>query len=74
VPVLAADGVSGITGVRRGKNTFYFEPMPSGPQPLRNLIRPTYRSCGLSSSGAPASRESRPRRGADYDQLPLRRR
>jgi len=39
VPVFAADGASGITGVRWGKNTFYFEPMPSGPQPLRNLIR-----------------------------------
>ena len=39
VPAFAADGVSGITGVRWGKNTFYFEPTPSGPQPLRNLIR-----------------------------------
>jgi hypothetical protein len=28
VPVFAADGVSGITGGRRGKNTFYSEPMP----------------------------------------------
>jgi hypothetical protein len=39
LPTFAADGVSGITGVRWGKNTFYFEPMPSGPQPLRNLSR-----------------------------------
>ena len=39
LPAFAADGVSGITEVRWGKNTFYFEPLPSGPQPLRNLRR-----------------------------------
>jgi len=39
MPAFAADGASGITGVRWGKNAFNFEPMPSGPQPLRNLIR-----------------------------------
>ena len=39
VPVFAADDNAGITGVRWGKNTFYFEPMPSGPQPVRNLRR-----------------------------------
>jgi hypothetical protein len=38
-PASAADGASGITGVRWGKNAFNFEPMPSGPQPLRNLSR-----------------------------------
>ena len=38
-PAFAADGVPGITGVRWGKNAFNFEPMPSGPQPLRNLMR-----------------------------------
>jgi hypothetical protein len=38
-PALAADGASGITGVRWGKNAFNFEPMPSGPQPLKNLRR-----------------------------------
>src|SRR5258706_14706246 len=35
----AADGASGITGVRWGKNAFNFEPMPTGPQPFRNLRR-----------------------------------
>ena len=39
LPAFAADGASGITGVRWGKNAFNFEPMPSGPQPLRNLMR-----------------------------------
>src|SRR5215471_17179900 len=39
LPAFAADGGSGITGVRWGKNAFNFEPMPSGPQPLRNLMR-----------------------------------
>jgi hypothetical protein len=38
-PAFAADGASGIMGVRWGKNAFNFEPMPSGPQPLRNLSR-----------------------------------
>src|SRR5436853_6819510 len=38
-PAFAADGASAITGVRGGKNAFNFEPMPSGPQPLRNLSR-----------------------------------
>ena len=35
-PAFAADG---ITGVHWGKNTLYFEAMPSGPQPVRNLSR-----------------------------------
>jgi hypothetical protein len=35
----AADGASGIFGLRWGKNVFNFEGMPSGPQPLRNLSR-----------------------------------
>jgi hypothetical protein len=39
LPAFAADGMSDITGVRWGKNAFNFEPMPSGPQPLRNLRR-----------------------------------
>src|SRR6266853_3711253 len=38
-PAFAADGVSGMIGARWGKNAFNFEPMPSGPQPLRNLSR-----------------------------------
>src|SRR5947207_4802999 len=37
-PTFAADA-SGVLGVRWGKNTFNFEGMPSGPQPLRNLSR-----------------------------------
>jgi hypothetical protein len=39
LPALAADDASGMFGVRWGKNTFNFEGMPSGPQPLRNLSR-----------------------------------
>ena len=39
VPAVAADGASGMMGVRWGKNAFNFEAMPSGPQPLRNLSR-----------------------------------
>jgi hypothetical protein len=39
LPAFAADDASGITGARWGKNAFNFEPMPSGPQPLRNLRR-----------------------------------
>jgi hypothetical protein len=39
LPAYAADDASGITGVRWGKNAFNFAPMPSGPQPLRNLRR-----------------------------------
>src|SRR5215468_8347642 len=39
LPAFAADDAAGITGARWGKNAFNFEPMPSGPQPLRNLIR-----------------------------------
>jgi hypothetical protein len=39
LPVFAADGASGIVGVRWGKNAFNFEGVPSGPQPLRNLSR-----------------------------------
>src|SRR5260370_3084121 len=38
-PALAAEGAAGMMGVRWGKNAFNFEPMPSGPQPLRNLSR-----------------------------------
>jgi hypothetical protein len=39
-PAYAADdAASGMMGVRWGKNAFNFEPMPSGPQPLRNLSR-----------------------------------
>jgi hypothetical protein len=39
LPAFAADGGSGILGLRWGKNAFNFEGMPSGPQPLRNLTR-----------------------------------
>ncbi len=39
LPAFAADDASGITGVRWGKNAFNFEPMPSGPHPIRNLRR-----------------------------------
>jgi hypothetical protein len=39
LPAFAADDAPGIIGVRWGKNAFNFEPMPSGPQPLRNLSR-----------------------------------
>jgi hypothetical protein len=39
LPTFAADGTSGIVGVRWGKNAFNFEGMPTGPQPLRNLSR-----------------------------------
>jgi hypothetical protein len=38
-PALAADGADGMIGLRWGKNAFNFEPLPSGPQPLRNLSR-----------------------------------
>jgi len=38
-PAFAADGASGMMGLRWGKNAFNFEGMPSGPQPLRNLSR-----------------------------------
>jgi hypothetical protein len=38
-PAHAADDASGMMAVRWGKNAFNFEPMPSGPQPLRNLSR-----------------------------------
>jgi hypothetical protein len=38
-PAFAADGPSGIMGLRWGKNAFNFEGTPSGPQPLRNLSR-----------------------------------
>ena len=48
LPAVAADGAPGITGVRWGKNAFNFEPMPSGPQPLRNLRR---RPDGTSNAG-----------------------
>jgi hypothetical protein len=47
-PALAADGPSGFTGVRWGKNVFNFEGMPSGPQPLSNLSR---RPDGTSNAG-----------------------
>src|ERR1700741_3854701 len=36
--VLAAEQ-PGMLNVRFGKNAFNFEGMPSGPQPLRNLVR-----------------------------------
>jgi len=39
MPAFADDGASGILGYRWGKNVFNFEPMPSGPQPWRNLSR-----------------------------------
>jgi hypothetical protein len=39
LPAIAADGEPGMLGLRWGKNAFNFEPMPSGPQPLRNLSR-----------------------------------
>src|SRR5437660_12761959 len=39
LPALAADGADGTMGFRSGKNALNFEPMPSGPQPLRNLSR-----------------------------------
>jgi len=35
----AADGADGMIALRWGKNAFNFEPLPSGPQPLRNLSR-----------------------------------
>ena len=38
-PAFGADGAAGMMGFRWGKNAFNFEPMPSGPQPLRNLMR-----------------------------------
>jgi hypothetical protein len=39
VPALAAGDDAGITGVHWGRNTFGFEPLPSGPQPVTNLKR-----------------------------------
>src|SRR5947208_457894 len=39
LPAFAGDGAEGMIGFRWGKNAFNFEPMPSGPQPLRNLSR-----------------------------------
>src|SRR5215472_7601344 len=39
LPAYAGEGADGILQVRWGKNAFNFEGMPSGPQPLRNLIR-----------------------------------
>ncbi len=39
LPAFAADTPVDITGTRWGRNSFDFEPMPSGPQPLRNLKR-----------------------------------
>ena len=39
LPALAADDAVAITGTRWGRNSFDFEPMPSGPQPLRNVKR-----------------------------------
>jgi hypothetical protein len=47
LPAVAADGAEGMIGLRWGKNTFYLEPMPSGPQPLLNLNR---RSNGTSNA------------------------
>src|SRR5882672_6711265 len=48
LPAFGADGASGITGVRWGKNAFNFEPMPTGPQPLRNMSR---RADGTGNAG-----------------------
>jgi hypothetical protein len=48
VPAFAADGAAGMVGLRFGKNTFNFEGMPSGPQPLTNLSR---RPDGTSEAG-----------------------
>jgi hypothetical protein len=48
VPAFAADGAPGMMGVRWGKNAFNFEPVPDGPQPLRNLKR---RPDGTSDAG-----------------------
>src|SRR5260370_35407921 len=48
LPAFAADDASGITGVRWGKNAFNFEPMPTGPHPLRNLRR---RPAGTGNAG-----------------------
>src|SRR5438445_5123829 len=39
VPAFAAASALDIVGTRWGRNAFNFEPMPSGPQPLRNLSR-----------------------------------
>jgi hypothetical protein len=39
LPAFAAAGAEGVIGFRWGKNAFNFEPMPSGPQPFRNLSR-----------------------------------
>jgi hypothetical protein len=39
LPAFGADGAPGMMEFRWGKNAFNFEPMPSGPQPLRNLSR-----------------------------------
>src|SRR2546421_2104869 len=39
LPAFAAEGAEGMIGVRWGKNAFNFEPMPAGPQPLRDLCR-----------------------------------
>src|SRR4051812_17413444 len=35
LPAFAAE--DGITGVQWGRNTYNFESMPSGPQPVKNL-------------------------------------
>jgi hypothetical protein len=48
LPAFAVDDASGITGVRWGKNAFNFEPMPTGPQPLRNMSR---RADGTGNAG-----------------------
>ena len=37
--MFAADGGPGITGARWDRNSYNFEPMPSGPLPLGNLLR-----------------------------------
>jgi hypothetical protein len=39
LPAFPANRTSEMMGFRWGKNAFNFEPMPSGPQPLRNLSR-----------------------------------
>ncbi len=48
LPAVAADGAEGMMGFRGGKNAFNFEPMPSGPQPLRNMSR---RADGTGNAG-----------------------
>jgi hypothetical protein len=39
VPAFAEGDNAGITGVHWGRNTFGYEPLPSGAQPVTNLKR-----------------------------------